>query len=95
MPKFIRLAHLTEQGAKNVKNMKAMVAEAQQVMQAHGITLEAAYFTMGKYDIIAVVEAPDAQTAAKAHAQIAAQGNFRAETMPAIPLREFVEQLAK
>ena len=93
--KFIRLAHLTDQGVKNIKNMKAMVAEAQSVMQAHGITLEAAYYTMGKYDVVAVIEAPDAQVVAHAHALIAAQGNFRAETMPALPLREFMEQMTK
>lgn len=95
MPKFIRLARLTDQGAKNIDNMKAMIAQAQGVMKDHGITLEAAYHTMGPYDVIAVVDAPDEKTAARAGAMIAAQGNFRAETLPAIPLREFLEVLAK
>lgn len=95
MAKFIRLARLTEQGAKNIKNMKSMVAEAQAVMQAHGITLEGAYFTMGEYDIVAVIEATDMAAVARAHALIAAQGNFRAETLPALPLREFMESMSK
>jgi uncharacterized protein with GYD domain len=91
MPKFVRLAKLTEQGVKNLKGFKQMVAEAQAVMKNHGITLEAAYATMGSYDIVAVIDAPDIQTAAKASALIAQQGNFRAESLAAIPLREFVD----
>lgn len=95
MPKFVRLAHLTDQGAKNIKNIKSMVGEAQAVMKEHGITLEAAYHTMGEYDVIAVIDAPDSATAARASALIAAQGNFRAVTMPAQPLREFIENVSK
>jgi uncharacterized protein with GYD domain len=95
MPKFIRLARLTEQGTKNIKNFKQMVSDAQKIMQEHGITMEAAYYTMGPYDVIAVVDAPDAATAAHAGALIASQGNFRAETIPALPLREFAELVGK
>ena len=93
MPKFIRMAKLTEQGVKNIKNLKQMVAEVQAIMKSHEITLEAAYATMGQYDIIAVVDAPDAETALKVSALIAQQGNFRAETMVAIPLRDFIGQV--
>ncbi len=93
MPRFIRLASLTDKGAANVANLKELVVEAQQAMAKHGVTLIDAYVTLGRYDIIAIIEAPDAEAATAASAMIAAQGNFRAETLPATPVTNFLERL--
>ena len=93
MPRFIRLASLTDKGAANVANLKEMLGEAKQVMARHGVTLVDAYVTLGHYDIIAIIEAPDAEAAAAVSALIAAQGNFRAETLPATPVTDFLQRL--
>ena len=90
MPKFIRLATLTEQGTRNVKNLGQMLQEAKQVMKESGVTFETAYTTLGPYDIVAIIDAPDAAAASKASALIAAKGNFRAQTLAAIPIEEFI-----
>ncbi|MFQ5772393.1 MAG: GYD domain-containing protein [bacterium] len=91
MPIFIRLVNLTEQGAKNMNNLPKMVQDAKRVMQAHETKLLNLYTTLGNYDLVAIIEAPDALTAAKVSAQIAAQGNFRAETLAAVTMEEFME----
>lgn len=93
MPVFVRLANLTEQGVKNVKNLGKMLDEAKKIMEENDTKLLTAYSTLGKYDIVAIIEAPDAQTAARVSALIAAKGNFRAETLEAMPMHEFVEAL--
>ena len=93
MPRFIRLASLTDKGAANVANLKEMLGEAKQVMARHGVTLVDAYVTLGHYDIIATIEAPDAEAAAAVSALIAAQGNFRAETLPATPVTDFLQRI--
>ena len=94
MARFIRLANLTEKGVANVANLKDMVAEAKQIMAEHGVTLVEAHITLGRYDIVAVIDAPDAQTAAAVSALIAAKGNFRAETLAATSVPEFVQALS-
>lgn len=94
MPKFIRLAKLTDKAAANVANLKELVGEAKQAMAKHGVTLVDIYVTLGQYDIVAIIEAPDAEAATAASAQIAAQGNFRADTLPAMPLADFVERVS-
>ena len=91
MPTFIRLASLTEQGVKNVRNLSQMLAEAKQVMAKRGVKLVQGWVTLGDYDIIAIIDAPDGKAAAEARALIAAQGNFRAKTVEAIPISEFSE----
>ena len=93
MPRFIRLASLTDKAAANVANLSEMLGAAKQAMAKHGVTLVDVYVTLGRYDIIAIIEAPDAEAAAAASALIAAQGNFRAETLPATPVSDFLQRL--
>lgn len=91
MPIFIRLVNLTEQGAKNIKELPKMIEETQKIMNKHNTKVLDLYTTLGHYDLVAIIDAPDATAAAKVSAQIAAQGNFRAETLAAVTVEEFME----
>jgi uncharacterized protein with GYD domain len=91
MPTFIRLVNLTEQGAKNINNLPKMIEETRAIMEKHNTKVIDLYFTLGHYDLVAIIEAPDAITAAKVSAQIAAQGYLRAETLAAVTMEEFME----
>lgn len=91
MPVFIRLVNLTEQGARNMNNLPKMIADARRVMEKHNTQVLSLYTTLGNYDLVAIIDAPDARTAAKVSAEIAAQGNFRAETLAAVTIDEFIE----
>ncbi len=75
MPVSIGLDRFTEDGRRQVKTvadgMDAATANAEQL----GITVLGQYVTMGEYDAITIVEAPDATTVAKAAAQILARGH--------------------
>jgi len=88
VPTFIRLAKLTEQGIRNIQNLKAMLDDTRQVMEQNGVKLVQGWATLGEYDVVAVIEAPDAKTAAKVSALIASRGYFRAATLSAIPMNE-------
>lgn len=91
MPTFIRLASLTEQGIKNVQNFRAMVAEAREIMESHGVKLVQAWATLGEYDVVAIIDAPDAKSAAQVSALVASRGNFRAKTLSAVPISELTD----
>jgi uncharacterized protein with GYD domain len=93
MPLFIRLAHLTEKANQNLQNMDQMLAEANQIIEAHGAKILHAYVILGEYDVVTIMEAPDHKAAAKIGALIATKGSFRAETLPAIPVEEFINSL--
>ena len=86
MPTFIRLASLTEQGIKNIRNFRDMLGEARGIMESHGVRLTHGWATLGDYDVVAVIDAPDAKTAAQVSALIASKGNFRAKTLSAVPI---------
>ena len=88
MPTFIRLASLTEQGIKNIQNFQDMLEEARGIMEQHGVTLVEGWATLGDYDVVAVIDAPDAKSAAQVSALIASRGNFRAKTLSAVPISD-------
>jgi len=93
MPTFIRLASLTEQGIRNIRDFKDMLAEAQEIMEEHGVRLQQGWATLGDYDVVAVIEAPDAKTAAQVSALIASKGNFRAKTLSAVPISDLSDAI--
>ncbi len=93
MATFIRLASLTEQGVKNIKSFPQMIGDAREIMENHGVSLLHGWVTLGDYDVIAIIDAPDVQTAAHVSALIAAKGNFRAKTLSAIPISEFSDMV--
>lgn len=67
-----------------------MIAEARRIFEANGCKLVQAWSTLGAYDLVAVVEGPDDATVMKASALIAKAGNFRAATLPAVPMADFI-----
>ena len=91
MPTYIRLASLTEQGIRNIHNLRHMLDESRLIMEQHGVKLVHGWATLGEYDVVAVIEAADAKTAAKVSALIAARGHFRATTLSAVPLAELTD----
>ena len=73
------------------EDCRAMVAEARQIMESHGVKLVQAWATLGEYDVVAIIEAPDAKSAAQVSALVAARGNFRAKTLSAVPISELTD----
>ena len=95
MPTYIRLVRFTEQGVRNVRAVGDQMAEARRIVEAHGGKLVQSWSTLGRYDLIAVVEAPDDKTMMKISALVAEKVNIRAETLPAVPSAEFAESVRK
>lgn len=93
MPLFIRLASLTDKGSEDVRDFTKLVDETRKALEAHGGRMVKAFVTLGRYDLVALIEAPDARTAARASALIAGQGKFKAETLMAIPVEEFTKDV--
>ncbi len=87
MPKYIALINWTQQGIENVKDGPGRTAAAIEAAKAAGIDMEA-YYTMGRYDLVAIVDAPDDETMSRVTLSIGAEGNIRTETMRAFTVEE-------
>ena len=49
--------------------------------------------TLGKFDFVNVVEAPDVATVAKVSVALGARGSTRIETLPALDVEDFLRAL--
>ena len=93
MATFIGLMNWTDQRIKNVKDSPARVAEVGGQMSALGVEIKSIFVTMGRYDLVAIVEAPSAEAVASALLSVARQGNVRTETLQAFPFDEFASDV--
>ena len=83
MAKYIVLVNWTDQGIKNVKNSPSRVAAVREVGKTFGCDMTELYMTIGPYDLVTMVEAPDDESLAKYILTIAQGGNVRTTTLKA------------
>ncbi len=89
MPTYVSLLRYTQQGIMDAKNGPARLDAAKEGFRRAGAELKGFYLTMGQYDGVAILEAPDDVTAARLALGIATQGNLRMETLRAYPEAEY------
>jgi len=64
-----------------------------QDLEELGCTVLHQWATLGEFDFVNVVEAPDIATVAKVSVAISARGSTRIETLPALGIDEFLRTL--
>lgn len=91
MPIYVRLVKLTEQGVRNLNGFQKSFDEIKKIQKGENAKLIGAYATLGRYDFVAILEAPDDKTALKLSAKVGSKGDLKIETLPAIPMEEFIK----
>lgn len=94
MPTYIMLSNLTDAGAKTISRKPKRIQEVNDELEKSGVKVIAQYATLGPYDFVNVVEAPDNVTVGKASAGLAARGTIKITTLAAIDIQEFVNSLS-
>ena len=89
MPTYISLIHFTQKGVETIKEGPKRLDAARQAFRAAGAELKAFYLVTGRYDAIAVADAPNDETIAKLALTTAALGNVRTETVRAFTEDEY------
>ena len=85
MTTYIMLAKWTEQGALKVKDSPSRLDAAKKALGAMGGEFKFFFMTMGRFDMVAVYEAPDDAIAARFTLQLGMLGNVQTETLKAFP----------
>ena len=94
MSKYVLLGNWTDQGARDVKNTVVRSRAAREAFAAMGVNAREWFFTLGQYDVILTVDAPDDETLTRATLALAAQGNLRTTTMRGFGEKEMESLLA-
>jgi len=95
MLKFVILGNLTQQGIKTIKEAGKRQKQAEDIMKKVGCKLLSLYYTMGKYDWVAIVEGPDIESAMKGLFMFGMGGTNRTETLIGITGEEAVKLIGE
>ena len=74
MPTYIMLTRLTSDGVKTLKDNPGRVQEVNKEVEQLGVKVLNQWATLGEYDFVSVVEAPDEQTMAKVSVELGSRG---------------------
>jgi uncharacterized protein with GYD domain len=93
MPVFIMLTKLTSNGVRTIKDNPGRVHEVSMEVEQLGVKVLHQWATLGEYDFVSVVEAPDETAMAKVSVELGSRGTTSNETMAAIPAEDFTKAL--
>jgi uncharacterized protein with GYD domain len=93
MPTFLMLTNLTAEGVRTLKNNPGRIDEVNREVEQMGVKVVSQYATLGQYDFVTVVEAPDEQTMAKVSVELGSRGTMTSQTLAAIPAGDLADSL--
>jgi uncharacterized protein with GYD domain len=95
MPTYVSLINWTDKGIAGFKDTVERAEAGKQLAGKFGGSLKEIYWTIGSYDIVAVSEAPDDESATAFALALSSQGNVRTTTMRAFDADEMRGIIAK
>jgi uncharacterized protein with GYD domain len=93
MPTYIMLSTLTPEGVQTIKNNPARIREVNKEVEQLGATVKAQWATLGHFDFVNIVEAPDEKTMARVSLELGSRGTAHYESLAAIPIDDFIASL--
>jgi uncharacterized protein with GYD domain len=93
MPTYLMLTNLTADGVRTLKNNPGRVAEVNKEVEQIGAKVVAQYATLGQYDFVTVIEAPDEKTMAKVSIEMGSRGTMTSQTLTALPADALADAL--
>jgi uncharacterized protein with GYD domain len=85
---YIMLWNWTDQGIRNAKDSPQRYESFKKDLEKAGVKLVAGYYTMGEYDGVIILEAPNDEVVMKIILSTASLGNIRTKTLKAFPHAE-------
>jgi uncharacterized protein with GYD domain len=95
MATYIMLGNFTDQGIRNVKDTTKRADAVREAGKKHGVNMKEIFWTMGQYDMVVTIEAPDEASVSAFALAVGAAGNIRGQTLRAHSRDEMNAILAK
>ena len=91
---FILLSTLSLQGVQTLKSNPERLRQVNQDVEELGAKVLHQWATLGAFDFVNIVEAPDVETIAKVSVALGARGSTRIQTLPALEIDDFLRTLS-
>ena len=95
MAHYVVLANFTDQGIRGIKDAAARAKAFRETAKQMGIKVKDIYWTLGHYDVVVTMEAPDDETAASLMIKVGSLGNLKSQTLRAFTETEIGALVSK
>ncbi len=95
MGTYIALCSFTDQGIRSVKDTTKRADAAKEAAPKFGVSMNQIFWTLGKYDLVVIMEASNDESATAFALAIAGAGNIRMQTLRAFSKDEMNGILGK
>ncbi len=92
---YIMMSTLTSEGRKTIKERPDRIKEVNKEVEKLGAKVLEQYATIGRYDFVSIVEAPDNDTITRVSIELGSRGTVHIMSMPAKPIDDFLKMLKK
>ncbi|HEX3036939.1 MAG TPA: GYD domain-containing protein [Thermodesulfobacteriota bacterium] len=93
MNTYILLSKLTSEGRKTIKDRPDRIREVDKELENMNVRVVEQYATLGPYDFVNIVEAPDNETISKVSVDLCSRGTVEIMTLAAISVDSFISSL--
>ena len=93
MPIYIVLGQFTQHGIENIKDSPKRLDDAKELAKSLGGKIHEFYYTMGRYDFVAVMDLPSSDVMMQALLTTAKAGSVRTETLVAVPAEHAAKEV--
>jgi uncharacterized protein with GYD domain len=94
MPIYILLSRLSQQGVATLKSNPDRLREVNRDVEELGAKVLHQWATLGEWDFISIVEAPDTATIARVSVTLGARGSTKIQTLSALTIDEFIKTIS-
>jgi uncharacterized protein with GYD domain len=95
MATYIVLGNFTDQGIRNVKDTRKRADALKEIAKKVGATVTQVYWTLGQYDIAAILDAPDDAAVTAVLLTVGGLGSVRTQSLRAFTADEMGEILGR
>ena len=95
MAHYVILGSFTGQGVRGVKDTAKRAQAFRDSAKSMGAAVKDVFWTLGAYDIVATVEAPNDETMASLMMKVGSLGNIKSQTLRAFDEAEVSKVLSK
>ena len=95
MAQYVVLANFTDQGIRAVKDTTKRAKAFRAMAKSAGVQILEIYWTLGLYDVVLTMEAPDDEAMAALMLKAGSLGNLKSQTLRAWTETELDPLLAK
>jgi uncharacterized protein with GYD domain len=95
MPTYVLLTTLTVQGVQTLKANPDRLRQVNADVEELGAKVLHQWATLGPFDFVNIVEAPDAETIARVSIALAARGSAKLQTLQAFSIDDFLKNVSQ